>query len=185
MNRNRITLVVCAAVILCAAQAMADQCTPALPVGSATGCGVLITVTSVNGSGNATAFNLTALGNGNPYDGVEDTLVGIQNSSRGVLDAISLTGTSGLFGLDGDGPCTFNSADCFGPTGYEGPNNTFTITDSDHGTVAFTKGLAPGNGSWFALEGTPQQISGTPEPTSLLLLGSGLVGLAWRRHKAE
>ena len=184
MNKNRILLVVCATLVLCAAQAMADQCAPALPVGSATGCGVLITVTSVNGSGDATAFNLTVLGNGNPYDGVEDTLIGIQNSSGGVLNAIALTGTNGLFGFDGDGPCTFNSSDCFGPTGYEGPDNTFVVIDSNHGTVDFTVGLAPGTGSWFALEGTPQQIVGTPEPTSLLLLGSGLLGVAWRRRKA-
>src|ERR1019366_887666 len=103
MNKNRVILIMCAALVLCAAQAMADQCTAALPVGTATGCGVLITVTSVNSSGDATAFHLTILGNGNPYDGSEDTLVGIQNNSSGVLNDIALTGTSGLFGFDGDG----------------------------------------------------------------------------------
>lgn len=83
MYKNRIILFVCAALMLCGVQAMADQCTPALPVGSATGCGVLITVTAVNGAGDATAFGVAILGNGNPYDGIEDTLVGIQNSSAG------------------------------------------------------------------------------------------------------
>ncbi len=178
MNKNRIILIMCAALVFCAAQAMADQCAPALPVGTATGCGVLITVTSVNGSGDATAFSLADLGNGNPYDGVEDTLVGIQNSSSGVLNAIALSGTSGLFGFDGDGPCVFNAADCFGPTGYEGPNNTFTVTDVNHGTVNFTVGLASGTGTWFALEGTPQSITGTPEPATFVMLGTGLLGLA-------
>ncbi len=185
MNKNRVLLVLCATLVLSAGQAMADQCTPALPVGSATGCGVLITVTSVNGAGDATAFNVSILGNGNPYDGVEDTLVGIQNASGGTLNDIFLSNPgSDLFGFDGDGPCSFNPADCFGSTGYEGPDNTFLVVDGDHGTVEFTVGLAPGTGNWFALEGTPQSIAGTPEPTSLLLLGSGLVGLAWRRRKA-
>lgn len=186
MNKNRIILIVCVALALCGAQAMADQCSPALPVGTATGCGVLITVTSVNGSGDATAFGVAILGNGNPYDGVEDTLVGIQNASGGVLNDIFLSNPgSDLFGFDGDGPCTFNPADCFGPTGYEGPDNTFAVIDGDHGTVNFTVGLANGTGTWFALEGTPQSIAGTtPEPTSLLLLGSGLISLAWRRRKA-
>jgi hypothetical protein len=189
MNNNRFILIVCATLMLCAAQAMADQCTPALPVGTATGCGVLITVTSVNGSGDATAFHLTFLGNGNPYDGSEDTLVGIQNSAGGVLNDITFTGAPGsdIFGFDGDGPCTFNPADCFGPTGYEGPDNTFTgiSIDLNTGTVSFTVGLDPGTGNWFALEGNPQQIVGTtPEPMSLLLLGSGLLTVALRRRKA-
>jgi hypothetical protein len=158
---------------------MADQCTPALPVGTATGCGVLITVTSINGSGDATAFSVANLGNGNPYDGVEDTLVGIQNSSTGVLNDIFLSHPgSDLFGFDGDGPCSFNPLDCFGPTGYEGPNNTFLVVDADHGTVNFTVGLASGTGTWFALEGTPQSITGTPEPATFVMLGTGLLGLA-------
>ena len=188
MNKNRIILIMCAALVLCAAQAMADQCTPALPVGTATGCGVLITVTSVDGSGDATAFNVAILGNGNPYDGTEDTLVGIQNSSGGVLNDIFLSNPgSDLFGFDGDGPCTYNLSDCFAwsTTGYEGPDNTFAVIDGDHGTVNFTVGLAIGTGTWFALEGTPQSIAGTtPEPTSLLLLGSGLLSVALRRRKA-
>src|ERR1019366_9286278 len=188
MNKNRIILIMCAALVLCAAQAMADQCTPALPVGTATGCGVLITVTSVNGSGDATAFNVAILGNGNPYDGTEDTLVGIQNSSGGVLNDIFLSNPgSDLFGFDGDGPCTYNLSDCFAwsTTGYEGPDNTFAVIDGDHGTVNFTVGLAIGTGTWFALEVTPQSIAGTtPEPTSLLLLGSGLLSVALRRRKA-
>src|SRR5438477_5738253 len=68
-------------------------------LGSATGCGVLITVTAVDGSGHATAFTVTIPngGNGNPYDqGVDgdnsdDTLVGIQNNSGGSLTSITLT----------------------------------------------------------------------------------------------
>jgi hypothetical protein len=184
MRKISFILFSCSVLLAFAVQAMADQCAGALPVGTATGCGVLISVTAVNGAGDATAFTVANLGNGNPYDGAEDTLVGIQNNSGGVLNDIALSGTSGLFGFDGDGPCTFNAADCFGPTGYEGPNNTFTVTDANHGTVVFTTGITLSGSTWFALEGTPQSITGTPEPSTLLLLGSGLLGFACRRWKA-
>ena len=115
--------------------------TSALPVGSASGCGVLITITGTSGhlvatvSGNGTA-------NGNPYDGDEDQLIGVQNNSSVTIGAIRLSSppvsessqfpyTSNLFGFDGDGPCNYaqffnslyeenNSAtDCFND-----PNST-------------------------------------------------------------
>jgi len=81
-----------------------DQCASALPLGSATGCGVLITV---NADG---TVSVTAEGNGNPYDGVEDTLVGIQNNSDATVTSITLTGSNnsvGIFAFDGDGPCGY------------------------------------------------------------------------------
>jgi len=119
-------------------------------LGNATGCGVVITVTAVNGDGNATAFSVSIPngGNGNPYDGPpyvsendvsDDTLVGIRNNSGQALSSITLTSANltfrGAFAFDGDGPCAFASffelgtpTDCptGGQTGYEGPGNTFT-----------------------------------------------------------
>jgi hypothetical protein len=157
-------------------RAQVDQCTGALPVGSATGCGVLITVTAVDDSGRATVFSVTNTGNGNPYDsdcecdGNDDTLVGIQNNSGALLTSIILSApTSPIFGFDGDGPCAFNAHDCFGGegrTGYEGPNNTFTPGDPNtSGTVNFfhscdgvCAGIVSGAGTWFALDGTPSQV---------------------------
>ena len=53
----------------------------------------------------------------------------------------------------------------------------------DSMTITFTGGLADGASTWFSLEGTPNSLVGggiggpTPEPTSLLLLGTGLLGL--------
>ncbi|HWY07446.1 MAG TPA: hypothetical protein VNY24_11345 [Candidatus Acidoferrales bacterium] len=138
-------------------------------VGSANGaktCGVLITVTAVDASGSATAFTATATGNGNPYDGTEDTLVGVQNNSGATLNSIPLSSPNttfgGLFSFDFDGPCAFNANDCFGPatrTGYEGPDNTFTITNATSGTANFITGIPNGGSTWFALEGTPQSLT--------------------------
>src|SRR5271169_6065822 len=105
--------------------AYSDPCTPALPLGSAKGCGALITVTVVDGNGNAVAFTVTipnnggGAGNGNPYDGTEDTLVGIVNSSGGFLNSITLSATDttfgGIFSFDQDGPCGYKGStqDCF------------------------------------------------------------------------
>ena len=77
-------------------------------LGSATGCGVIITVTAVDDSGNATAFTISVPGNGNPYDSPpfamegdssDDTLVGIINNSTGSLSAITLTSANTTFGV--------------------------------------------------------------------------------------
>jgi hypothetical protein len=155
--------------MLAAAPAWADQCAGALPVGTATGCGALITVFAVGESGNATAFTVTTLGNGNPYDGTEDSLIGVQNSSGAALNSIHLSASDttfgGIFNFDFDGPCAFNEADCHGTTGYEGPDNTFAIdpgtpcgaesTCRTSGTVNFTTPIPNLGSTWFALEGGP------------------------------
>src|SRR5258708_35950156 len=130
------------------APAGGDQCAGALPVGNATGCGALVTFTT-DTSGNLGATVTTPV-NGNPYDGVEDTLVGIQNNSGATLNSIDLSSsTTPVFGFDSDGICQFSggtlgvlSRDCFetGTTRYEGRNNTFTNISSGFttGTVNFT-----------------------------------------------
>ena len=71
--------------------------------GRATGCGVVITV---NPDGTA---SVTSPVNGNPYDGADDTLVGIQNNSGGSFNSITLTGSSPIFGFDGDGVCGYST----------------------------------------------------------------------------
>jgi hypothetical protein len=154
-----------------------NQCASAIPEGGlgpahATGCGALITVSAVDSETHrATVFTVTTLGNGNPYDGTEDTLFGIQNNSGSTLNSIVLsspdTTFGGIFNFDFDGPCAFdNPADCFGSTGYEGPNNTFANISADHtsGTVNFTIPILTGGSTWFALEGTPASLGQTIEP---------------------
>ena len=158
------------------AQEGTDQCS-APTMGPGTGavhnangtatCGVVITVSAVNASGVATAYTVmptnptgTPPNNNNPYDGDEDTLVGIVNNDpTNALKQIPITSTNFALGFDHDGPCFYNPSDCFGATGYEGPDNTFTVTDADHGTINFTTALAPNGTTWLALEGSPNSLT--------------------------
>ncbi|MEA2932854.1 MAG: hypothetical protein QOI56_1639, partial [Actinomycetota bacterium] len=92
-----------------------------------------------------------------PFDGVEDTLIGVVNASNRTLGSLALSSDTDLFGFDGDGLCAVNPQPqgCpFGPTGYEGPRTTFSgITpDSSGGIVSFTGGMAPGATAYFSLE---------------------------------
>jgi hypothetical protein len=167
-----------------ASAALFTQC-PA--VGLDTGCGILITITTSSG-GAASAFTVAAASapTQGPYDGIEDTLVGVLNSSGATVNTLALSSNTGLFGFDGDGPCTVspNPGNCnpAEPSGYAGPGVTFSGISSNafSGTVNFTGGLAEGASRWFGLEEalTPSQIMpGVPEPTSMALFGSGLTGL--------
>jgi len=148
------------------------------------------------------------------YDGSEDQVVGVINEDPGVnISSLSLTGP-GIFGLDGDGICTFQSAATpsgilgycspsqvggTDPSDYQGPDNTFTVSNANTGTVNFTTpimdvsgtGVAgtPNNSTFFSLEGPPSTtgfgsasvgttpISATPEPSSLALLGTVGLGM--------
>ena len=116
-------------------------------VRSDSSCGILIDVTS---SG-ASVLSNPSMG---PFDGADDTLIGIVNNSDQVVYDLALHSSSNIFGFDGDGVCHYNSTYCYGPTGYEGPGVTFSgIGNGDtSGTVNFTPGLAPGASGWFSLE---------------------------------
>jgi len=93
-----------------------------------------------------------------PYDGADDTLIGIVNNSAKPVPAITVTGPgSGLSELDGDGLCTYSVSGCpFGPTGYEGAGTSITTDPSlpDSAEVDFAgTGLKPGATAYFSLEG--------------------------------
>jgi hypothetical protein len=167
-----------------------------------TGCQLLIVVTAVNGAGAATAFNVfqstTDLG---PFDGSEDTLIGVLNSSGSTLKTVTVSGPvgSGVFLFDLDGACISGlytpqptAAQCPGgayqttdPGDYGSVNASFTAISGsgDSGTVVVggANGLANNGTAWFDLEGTitAQQLGGggtptTPAPKSLILVLMGL-----------
>lgn len=194
------TALSCVVFLSVAASARANSC-PA--VGSSTGCGVQLNITAQSG-GVGTSYTIANLGNGNPYDGNDDTVVGITNNTTATVTSITLEAsiTSNAFGFDGDGACTtLGSGAGFpcGTTGYEGPNMMFSaVTDSGSNeflTITFTNGLTAGSSTWFSLEGTPDSIAGAggltggtggsgsggvmPEPASIILLGTGLLGIGF------
>ena len=147
------------------------------PIGMSASCGVLIEFTD-------TGTNIFVDPTVPPYDGVEDTLVGVLNDSSATVNNVTLAGVgvtgAPIFGFDGDGLCagfTGSPPGCpFGPTGYEGPNTSFSgiSPDMTTGTVNFTGGLAVGGSGYFSLEDklvgssftTPTPIPTTPTPTA-------------------
>jgi hypothetical protein len=126
--------------------------TQCVPVGLDTSCETLIVV---NPDGSLSSYSDPTQG---PYDGIDDTLLGIENNSSKTVTSIKLSGPN-IFGFDGDGICAEGlyspapPACPYGPTGYEGPKTSFEAANESEGNVLFTEGgLAPGESTYFSLE---------------------------------
>jgi len=120
-------------------------------IGDDTSCEILI---DVDNSGQ-NVYADPALG---PYDGIDDSLVGVLNSSSYPLSSLVLSSNTNIFGFDGDGICTYTftgSSGCpYGTTGYEGPGTSFSNINASQtgGSVVFSPAIAPGKSAYFSLE---------------------------------
>jgi hypothetical protein len=119
---------------------------PAL--GDDTDCGIIITI-------DGTGAHLAVTGQG-PYDGNDDTLVGVVNNSARPIGSLILSSSADIFAFDGDGIDTYGApGNPQDTTGYGGPNTYFTAINASatSGTVNFVTPLPAGGGTtYFGLE---------------------------------
>ncbi|HSZ05581.1 MAG TPA: SGNH/GDSL hydrolase family protein [Solirubrobacteraceae bacterium] len=167
LGRRRSTwLSVATALCLAASAGVTNEASAAAPappftqcpaIGEDTGCGLLIYATPSGQEG--VAGDPTQ----GPYDGSDDTLIGVQNESSAPISSIPIVSPTGepVFGFDGDGICSGDygawtgSSGCpYGSTGYEGPGVSFTSISPDQsaGTVVITPAIPPGGHAYFSLE---------------------------------
>jgi hypothetical protein len=110
-----------------AASAAFTQC-PA--VGNDTSCQYLITVGETENSVEADPAQ-------GPYDGVEDSLIGVQNNSGKPLSSLPISAESNLFGFENDGICSPDTSG--GSTGPAAPGcvllafNSGELPNAKHG----------------------------------------------------
>jgi hypothetical protein len=143
---RQVASVVMSLTIICAsASSVTAQCPN---VGRANGCNSIITVTDAG-------VSVTLTGQG-PYDGDDDTLVGIKNNSKLAITTLGLRSQLNIFAFDGDGLISFGiTGNSHDGTGYGGPNAYFTDISPDFtsGIVHFIVPIAPNGGTgYFALE---------------------------------
>ncbi|HWH09601.1 MAG TPA: hypothetical protein VG165_00590 [Solirubrobacteraceae bacterium] len=171
MTRRSLGALVIATVAIGASVAASYAATPTPPftecpaIGADPSCALLIDVTPAGATVTADPASP------GPYDGSDDTLVGIKNDSTASVASIPLSSTTlPILGFDGDGLCTFaftGDTGCpFDSSGYGGPGVSFSAISPDgmSGVVNFSPAIAPGGSAYFSLEEaiTPTGITVAP-----------------------
>lgn len=175
------TLFAAAAVAVTALAAASTASAVTWPAyGADTQPGIIITY-AANGS-----ISSMSTGQG-PYDGVEDTYVGVVNNSSKTVSSLNLSASTCIGCFDGDGLAAFGAPSPYDPNGYGGPLGSFINNTGNSLTVVFNNGgLAAGANTYFSLEESVSvsQLA-VPEPTTwaLMLIGFGGIGYAVRRRR--
>ena len=190
------------ALVSSSAYAVPTTCTGPAVGNDTSGPALCITL---NSNGTASVTNGPGSTQG-PYDGVEDTYIGVVNNTSMSISSISLSSTQDIFGFDGDGigggsytgqsgTVQYGTPNSSDTSGYGGPDGFFTnidIASTETGTLNFITPLAPGGTTFFSLEEAldsasfTAQVSATPVPAALPLFATG-VGtfgfFGWRKKR--
>jgi hypothetical protein len=176
---KKLSLLICITFVLLVTSSVSAQISPPFtqcpPVGADTSCAILIVVSDK-------AVNVYSDLSQGPFDGIEDTLIGVQNNSSGTLFSLPLSSPQPIFSFDGDGLCTFIACSWPDPTTYEGPGVSFSGISGDQtsGIVNFPSGLGSGQSTYFSLELAIQTVcpilSGQTLPVQLRKQFTGYPG---------
>lgn len=158
-------------------------------IGGDTGPGEIITI-DING-----VASVASTGQG-PFDGVEDTYIGVVNNSATPISSLNFSCNTGCFGFDNDGIDAYGqTGNMLDSSGYGGPNAFFTNINSsaNTGTVNFITPIAITNGtSYFSLEEalnsasfTSISVNSTPLPSTWTMLLLGLVGVGFASYRTK
>jgi hypothetical protein len=136
-------------------------------IGSNTSCGLLISVA------NNSEQILGDPANSTPYDGSDDTLVGIVNNSSKPIYRIQLSSSSAsIFGFESDGICTFASGGVSGSTGFTG--DTYCSASQKQGSDPGQATITDPNGSDYQGPANTYQNISSSTATGDVVFNGGL-----------
>jgi hypothetical protein len=138
-----------------------------------------------------TALNPVYTTDPGPYDGSDDTYIGVINNGSSPITSFHLSSSQDIGGFDSDGIDTYgapsNSTDT---TGYGGPNAFYTNNTGTAVTVNFLTPIATGGGtSYFSLEepvsltAPPVVTPGTPEASTWVMMVAGFAGMGFIAYR--